>query len=430
MKQIPRMSANPYAVLTTSFLSLMVVSVTGCTRTPDLSTPPSTVTTSRSAITTDTSSQTAVERSDATDTGTFRKIASYTQPDDGDEAYHSSTFFSGNGRYIASHTRNTLTVWDIPANEEVVRLVYNSEIVRGVDFSPSEDKIAIAAGKRVTIFDLQQRAVVTELAQGLDIWKVAFSDNGKNILLHTKTGALPLNRGFVTVWDSQSNEQTTQLTYDRVFTAAISPDGQSTVTGGVDKTLRVWDNQTGQEISTVDLGTEFESLPADVGFVTGSDAIWADELNGKVGSWDANSGEAIGTTDPVWGVSNVSENGRLAAILHYEANSSGFVVVVWDIIENEEVIRFSAEESCSFGGSLASSAEGNVFATQCYDTAPDGQHRLAIFDIQSRTSILSPAAINAANGFSLSADGQQLAVRYLNEDDSTTVEVWSREASE
>ncbi|MBN3873921.1 MAG: hypothetical protein HWQ23_27725, partial [Nostoc sp. JL33] len=55
------------------------------------------------------------------------------------------------------------------------------------------------------------------------------------------------------VWDLQTGKEISTLTgHNRSVNAvAIAPDGKTAVSGSLDKTLKVWDLQTGKEISTL-----------------------------------------------------------------------------------------------------------------------------------------------------------------------------------
>ena len=61
------------------------------------------------------------------------------------------------------------------------------------------------------------------------------------------------NDNTITIWDLSTGEELRTLTVDlnwSVNSVAISPDGQTLVSGG-DDTITIWDLSTGQELGTL-----------------------------------------------------------------------------------------------------------------------------------------------------------------------------------
>ena len=75
---------------------------------------------------------------------------------------------------------------------------------------------------------------------------VAYSPDGKHIV----SGS---NDKTVKIWDAQSGEEKCTLRgHSGILTSvAYSPDGKHIVTGSRDNTVKVWDSQTGKEVSVL-----------------------------------------------------------------------------------------------------------------------------------------------------------------------------------
>ena len=70
---------------------------------------------------------------------------------------------------------------------------------------------------------------------------------------------------------------------------AFSPDGKQVVSGSFDKTLKVWNAETGTELSTLTVDSGFGGVRS-VSFSPIGDMIVAGCFNGKIYFIDAQSG--------------------------------------------------------------------------------------------------------------------------------------------
>ena len=71
---------------------------------------------------------------------------------------------------------------------------------------------------------------------------MAFSPDGRRIVSGSEDKTLK-------VWDAETGQERLTLKghNGRVWSVAFSPDGTRIVSGSADKTLKVWDAETGQE---------------------------------------------------------------------------------------------------------------------------------------------------------------------------------------
>jgi len=65
---------------------------------------------------------------------------------------------------------------------------------------------------------------------------------------------------------------------------AFSPDGQRLATGGTDRTVKIWDLTTGQEILTLKGHT---AMITSLHFVSEGRRLMSADMNGTVRVWDA-----------------------------------------------------------------------------------------------------------------------------------------------
>ncbi|MEH2001549.1 MAG: hypothetical protein V7L00_22875, partial [Nostoc sp.] len=116
---------------------------------------------------------------------------------------------------------------------------------------------------------------------------VAIAPDGKTAVSASRDNTLKL-------WDLQTGKEISTLTghNDSVEAVAITPDGKTAISGSDDNTLKLWDLQTGKEIST--LTGHNDSIEAVAITPDGKTAISASRDN-TLKLWDLQTGKEIST---------------------------------------------------------------------------------------------------------------------------------------
>jgi WD40 repeat protein len=114
------------------------------------------------------------------------------------------------------------------------------------------------------------------------VWGVAFSPDGNSFL----TGDIDRKAQR---WDVQSRQppRTALRHLDGVVAVAFSPDGRRILTGGWDKTARLWDGATGQPLQHPEWVRAVAFSPDGQMILTGS-------YDGTARFWEVHSGRVIG----------------------------------------------------------------------------------------------------------------------------------------
>jgi len=187
------------------------------------------------------------------------------------------------------------TIWDVAAGKSVHTFQGPTKDINDVALSRDGQWLAIAGRGKAQVWDIQkglavrtiddapkdsinlqlspdgkQLVVVTNLGEvkswsvpeGRVLWTTRFSDFGMNSVHWSPDGkrlavaGIPLRflNGDVRILDAESgHEVVTPLTGHShiVFSAAFSPDGTRLATGSFDKTVKLWDVASGQEVFTL-----------------------------------------------------------------------------------------------------------------------------------------------------------------------------------
>jgi WD40 repeat protein len=216
-----------------------------------------------------------------------------------------------------------------------------------VAFSPDQTMSASAgADGTIRLWDNRTGEAIRQIElSGQIITGVAFSPEGTHLLAATTDHNLYL-------FDTQTGEELRSLTGhdDMVTDVVFSADGHRALSGSLDKTLRLWDVDSGEQllrleghtgvILAVALSADGRIAASSAGDETIADTA-DDEIDRTVRIWDLNSGEALHTLEPEGGFVRtvaISPDGRSALTATWSAQ--GAVISLWDLDTGENVRNF------------------------------------------------------------------------------------------
>ncbi|KAL1862293.1 hypothetical protein Plec18170_001118 [Paecilomyces lecythidis] len=140
---------------------------------------------------------------------------------------------------IASNMSETLNIWDVKTGKELLVIDAHHERIRSITFSPNGQRVATAHEDGIVcIWDrfsgTEQLRIQTH--GGNSMWQfVVFAPDGKTFATNSDR--------TVRLWDAQTGSQIKALDghYQTIACLAFSPDGKRIASGAIDGTIRIWD---------------------------------------------------------------------------------------------------------------------------------------------------------------------------------------------
>ncbi|HJR07877.1 MAG TPA: caspase family protein [Pyrinomonadaceae bacterium] len=192
---------------------------------------------------------------------------------------------SPDGKTLAVGGMNTVTLWDIATGKQSRTLSGHAFSVLAIAYSPDGKLLASGSGVygksgQVKLWDAATGQLLHEVnlpASGL-VFSLKFSPDGKTIAAGS---GIQGRVGAVTLFDAATLAEIRTLSghTDFVSTVAYSLDGKLIVSGSWDRTLKVWDAQTGAELATlIASGANDWLVVTPDGLFDGSPAAWGQIL--------------------------------------------------------------------------------------------------------------------------------------------------------
>ena len=320
--------------------------------------------------------------------------------------------FSPDGKHIVSASRDTtLKLWNVEPEEEIAGFKGHTNWVSTCSFSPDGRRI-VSAGMGSTnaevllLWDAEQGKLLASLENHTMMASdCAFSPDGRFI---ASTG-----KDTIRLWDAETYEELSTFkdykSHDEAINSCVfSPDSRYLVSASSDRSLKLWDVETKEELMKYEGHTKWVSSCS---FSPDGTRIVSGSKDKTLKLWDAVTGKELytlrGHTDNV-NSCVFSPDGRKIA-----SASSDSTIKLWEAVTGKELSTLKGHtggvNSCSFskdGRHIISASEdkilklwdvrtGKVFAvlkgytaglTDC-SFSPDGK-RIIVGDDQGQMLLL------------------------------------------
>jgi WD40 repeat protein len=171
----------------------------------------------------------------------------------GHEERVNAVSFSPLGKILASGSKDkTVKMWSLKTGKEIYSFKSHTDDVLSVTFSPDGKLLASSAGgndKSIKILQLAENKVKT--LTGHSDWfggitSLAFSPDGKTLISGSQDKTIKL-------WNLETSQEIKTLSghSDHICSVAYSPNGQNFASASKDKTVKLWSVASGEEISSV-----------------------------------------------------------------------------------------------------------------------------------------------------------------------------------
>ncbi|MBE9077385.1 hypothetical protein IQ241_08755 [Romeria aff. gracilis LEGE 07310] len=242
----------------------------------------------------------------------------------GHSSWVRSVVFSPDGRTLASGSDDqTLKLWDCQTGHCLQTLTGHGSWVRSVAFSPEGQTLASGSGDRtLKLWDYQTgRCLKTYSGHSDGVYSIAFSRDGAQLVSGSGDHTAKL-------WDRATGQCLKTLSghCNQINAVALSPDGQTLACVSLDQTVKLWDAQSGNCFKTWQSHTDWAfpvaiapaaQLSAAAHLESADNLLITGSSDRSIRLWNIETGKNFSTlqghTDQVFSLSVSAASQRLAS---------------------------------------------------------------------------------------------------------------------
>ena len=283
--------------------------------------------------------------------------------------------YSPNGKRLAVASSIGIWLYDARTYKEIALLTGNWEELSShpytkVRFSPDGKILATTSNREIWLWDTytgNKKAILS--THEYAITSIVFSPDGKTLASGSYDKTIRL-------WDVQTGTLQTTLRGQKIMSLAFSPNGKTLVSGNMNNTIQLWDLKTGQVTANL---TGHEGWISALAFYPFGEVLISGSRDKTIRIWELKNKQHIQTLTGHIGEVNslaISPDGETFV----SAGNDG-TIRFWELNTTKHKFTVQVHSICV---NIAFSSNGNVLAyvgtdgnLQFYDAAT-GQHKATI----------------------------------------------------
>ncbi len=317
-------------------------------------------------------------------------------------AVYSAAFSRDGQRILTGSGDSTAKIWDGMKGQEIPVLKGHFDAITSIAFSPDSQRVLTgsqdntarvwdtATGRQIHMLKMDSDAPNNSWSIAA-VWSAVFSPDGRRIATASQDKT-------ARIWDAATGEEILRLDYsDVVACVAFSPDGRRLVTGSNDATATVWDSVTGGKILAL---PKHGNIVRAVAFSPDGQRILTASEDGVAKLWDAATGQETmafkGHTARIWSATFSADGQRIVT------GSDDRMAKVWDTATGAEVFTL----------------KGHTGPVRSVTFSPDGQRIVSGSDDRmakiwnaatGQEALTLPIQFTTVQSVAFSPDGQRIA---------------------
>ncbi len=227
-------------------------------------------------------------------------------------------------KLLAAGAGKKLHLWNLD-NGAAVKTLDIPQVSTALAFIPTEGLLAVASADFVRVYRHADGVLLEELAPGFSVQDMEVAHQGRMLVLAGKEGKVSIDTRRLALVIAGHTGEVTSLAY--------SPDGAQLVSGGADKTVRIWKTTDGVAVRSIPGHTD---VVTDVAF--GTAGIVSLSKDKTLRLWNAGNGAVItNSTLPVVASTMKVNPEATRAVLSGADN----LVYAWDLASGKMVQRLA-----------------------------------------------------------------------------------------
>jgi len=329
----------------------------------------------------------------------------------GAEVAQSLAISTKNNLILVGSIRSTSSLWDISKGQMVkaLRTSENDFAVPpvGVKFLPDESKAVtfniLSTRRRISIWDLKTGTELKAFQIGAS--DMAIAPDGKHALVvgeaYKGLGILDLESGTMRQLKGHSDSGWRGA----IYKADISPDGKYGVTASFDKSVRLWDMKTGEEVRRFygHEGSFREGMVNSAKFSPDGHYIISAGSDKTLRLWEVAAGKLVrtfrGHTDAVR-MAMFSKDGRMVISAGLDSN-----VRVWDVATGNTIRIFKGHSEGYASGVSLLGVAGVGFTPDSRYAISTGDATIRLWDMSTGEEVATMIRFNDNEWISITPEG-------------------------